>query len=52
LYYYLKFKKRFRDWLWKRVREKRIKQDFHPSKIFELLKDDDADDIDGEILNL
>lgn len=52
LYYSLKFKSKFRDWLWIRVREKRIKQDFHPSKIFELLKHDDADDIDGEILNL
>jgi uncharacterized protein YdcH (DUF465 family)/uncharacterized protein with PQ loop repeat len=46
LYYSLKFKDKLRDWLWKKVREPKIKEQFHPSRIFELLKDKDIDDID------
>jgi len=52
LYYSLKFKNKFRDWLWKRVREPKIQRELHPTKLFELLKYDDEDDINGEILNL
>jgi hypothetical protein len=48
LYYCLKFKNKLRDWLWKKVREPKIQQQFHPSRLVELLKDNDIDDIDEE----
>ena len=37
LYYHLKCKKQFREILWERIRQKHIKEDFHPSKIRQLL---------------
>jgi hypothetical protein len=35
LYYYLKFKNRFKKWLWERVREPIIIQKYHPSYLIE-----------------
>jgi Leucine-rich repeat (LRR) protein len=51
LYYSLKFKQKFRDWLWKKVREPQILQHYHPSKLLELLKDKNINDISEEKLN-
>jgi Leucine-rich repeat (LRR) protein len=51
LYYSLKFKNKFRDWLWKKVREPKIQQQYHPSRLAELLKHEDIDDIDEEKFN-
>jgi hypothetical protein len=51
LYYSLKFKNKFRDWLWKKVREPKIQQQYHPSRLLELLKDKDSNNIDEELLN-
>jgi hypothetical protein len=48
LYYSLKFKNKFRDWLWKKVREPKIQKQFHPSRLLELLKDHDINDVDEE----
>jgi Leucine-rich repeat (LRR) protein len=48
LYYSFKFKNKFRDWLWKKVREPKIQQQFHPSRLLELLKDNDINDVDEE----
>ena len=49
LYWYLKFKKKFRDLLWIKIRLPKIQIKYHP-KHFELLKDDD--DLDIFINNL
>jgi len=38
LFYSLKYKHRFRNWLWEKVREKKLRQQFHPLKICALLK--------------
>jgi Leucine-rich repeat (LRR) protein len=35
LYYSLKFKKQFRDWLWVKVRELRIREKYNPSYLLE-----------------
>lgn len=35
LYYSMKFKKRFRDWLWIRVREPKIREHYSPSNLVE-----------------
>ena len=44
LYYYLKFKKQFRKWLWEKVREPNIKKLYNPIYLVEnLQKDDDLD---------
>jgi Leucine-rich repeat (LRR) protein len=40
LYYSLKFKKQFRDFLWKKIREPQIIQKYHPSYLNKLLIDD------------
>jgi hypothetical protein len=45
-YYALTFKKQFRDWLWKKVREEKIKKQYHPNKLLKFLEDNDMDDID------
>lgn len=37
LYYSLKFKRQFRDWLWIKVRLPRIQNQFHPDNLDELL---------------
>ena len=51
LYYSLKFKNKFRHWLWQKVREPKIQKQYHPSRLLELLKDKDIDDIDEEKFN-
>jgi Leucine-rich repeat (LRR) protein len=43
LYYCLKFKKQFRDLLWKKIREPKIIQNYHPSYLEELLTDENVD---------
>jgi hypothetical protein len=50
LYYSLKFKNKFRYWLWEKVREKKIKKQFHPNMLSEFLKDNDIDDIDKSFI--
>jgi hypothetical protein len=40
LYYCLKFKTQFRDFLWKKIREPKIIQNYHPSYLNKLLIDD------------
>ena len=40
LYYCLKFKTQFRDFLWKKIREPKIIQKYHPSYLNKLLIDD------------
>lgn len=42
-YYCLKFKKRFRDWLWVKVREPRIREKYHPRYLLENLVDEETD---------
>ena len=48
LYYCLKFKKQFRDLLWKKIREPKIMKNYHPSYLNKLLIDDaeGTEDID------
>jgi len=43
LYYSLRFKKQFRDWLWVKVREPKIRQKYHPMYLLQNLCDEDAD---------
>ena len=43
LYYSLKFKKRFRDWLWTKVREPRIREKYHYRYLLENLADEETD---------
>jgi hypothetical protein len=38
LFYCLKFKKQFREWLWERVRHPKIMLQYHPSRIEALLE--------------
>jgi hypothetical protein len=49
LYYSLKFKKRFRDWLWVKIREPKIRKIYHPKYLIENLPDEETD-LD-EVLN-
>lgn len=42
-YYALKFKKQFRDWLWLRVREQKVKKLYHPNHLDNLKEEDDLD---------
>jgi Leucine-rich repeat (LRR) protein len=42
-YYCLKFKKRFRDWLWVRIREPRIREKYHPDYLLEHLLNEETD---------
>jgi hypothetical protein len=51
LFYSLKYKKQFRDWLWLKVREPNIMKQFHPSRLLENLEDEDAD-LDEALNNL
>ena len=47
LYYFLKFKTKFRDFLWKKIREPKIMKNYHPSYLNKLLIDGTEDlDID------
>jgi Leucine-rich repeat (LRR) protein len=43
LYYCLKFKRQFRDFLWKKIREPKIIEKYHPSYLLKFLKDENAD---------
>jgi hypothetical protein len=43
LYYALKFKKQFRDWLWLRVREPVLLEKYHPKYLAELKEEDNLD---------
>ena len=46
LYYSLKFKKRFRDWLWIRIREPKIREKYsHDYLVANLHEDTDLDDL-------
>jgi Leucine-rich repeat (LRR) protein len=48
LFYCLKFKHKFRHWLWDKVRRPKIEAQFHPSRIQELLeKGVDIEDLDA-----
>lgn len=38
LYYALKFKKQFRDWLWVKVREPKIREKYHPRHLKKMLE--------------
>jgi len=51
LYYSLKFKQQFRNWLWIKVRKPKIEQQFHPNKLLKLLNGNDINTINEEILN-
>jgi len=35
LYYSLKYREKFRDWLWKKIREPKIKKHYHPNNLFD-----------------
>ena len=48
-YYCLKFKKRFRDWLWVKIREPKIREKYHYKYLIENLPDEETD-LD-EVLN-
>jgi hypothetical protein len=43
LYYLLKFKKRFRDWLWIKIRELKIREKYHYKYLIENLPDEETD---------
>jgi hypothetical protein len=45
LFYCLKYKKKFKRWLWEYVREKKIKMEYHPSVISNKLLKYDINDI-------
>ena len=45
LYYCIKYKTKFRKWLWD-IREKKIQEKYHPDRIIEMLEGKDIDDID------
>ena len=45
LYYYLKFKKQLRKWLWEKVIEPKIKQKYNPVYLIENLHEDDDLDL-------
>jgi hypothetical protein len=49
LYYYLKFKKQLRKWLWEKVREPNIKKLYNPIYLIENLKEED--DLDTVLNN-
>jgi hypothetical protein len=38
LFYCLRFKTRFRDWLWDKIRRPKIEAQYHPSRVAELLE--------------
>jgi hypothetical protein len=44
LFWSLKYKQKFRDWLWLRVRLPKIEMLYHPSKLNELLSASDMND--------
>jgi len=52
LFYTLKYKKQFRDWLWVHIREPKIRNKYHPDNLIKLLEDrekltlDELDELD------
>jgi hypothetical protein len=38
LFYALKYKKQFRDWLWVRIREPKIRKKYHPDNLMKMLE--------------
>ena len=51
LYYCLKFKTQFRDLLWKKIREAKIIQNYHPSYLKQLLTDENENVDINMVLN-
>jgi hypothetical protein len=52
LYYSLKFKRQFKNWLWEKVRKPKIEQKFHPTYLIENLKEDrDLDEFIADWIN-
>ena len=49
LFWSLKFKQKFRDWLWLKVRLPKIENRYHPSKLNELLHDKNDDITEEEL---
>ena len=49
LYYYLKFKNQFRNWLWEKVRKPKIEQKYHPNNLIQKL--DENTDLDTVLIN-
>ena len=47
LFYCLKFKRRFRTWLWEHVRQRQVQEMYHPSNLLQLLGDTADDDTDS-----
>ena len=45
LYYCIKYKRQFSKWLWD-IREKKVKEEFHPDRLREMLEGKDIDDVD------
>ena len=45
LYYCIKYKTKFRKWLWD-IREKKVKEEYHPDRLKEMLEGKDINDID------
>jgi hypothetical protein len=43
LFYTLKYKSRFRSWLWEKVRLQKIKNQFHPSHLMTQLENEEVD---------
>jgi hypothetical protein len=50
LYYCLKFKTQFRDFLWKKIREPKIIQKYHPCYLNKILTDEPEDTVDLDIV--
>ena len=46
-YYCLKFKKRFRDWLWVKIREPKIRIKYSHAHLLEHLRDTDLEELDN-----
>jgi Leucine-rich repeat (LRR) protein len=47
LYYLLKLKKKFRDWLWIKVREPKIKEEYSVSNLLKLLEGKKDEELEG-----
>ena len=47
LFWSLKYKTKFRDWLWEKVRLPKIEKQYHPDNLKELLLDINDDDLDN-----
>ena len=41
LYYCIKYKEQFKEWLWEKIRKPKIMEKYHPDCLLELLGDDD-----------